>query len=387
MKFLKYFAFLIPSLGIAAYFLYQKFPVNPPIKVSTSAYEGGLNINRLKMPEGFKIDVYADSIENARSMCLSPSGTLFVGTRSKGNVYAIVDTNKDGRGDKKYTLLTEGNMPNGVAMKDGDLYVAEVNRILRFKDIENHLDNPGDPEVVYDKYPTETHHGWKYIAFGPDGRLYVPVGAPCNICKSEETIFASITSMNPDGTDMRTEHEGIRNTVGFDWHPTTGELWFTDNGRDWMGDEEPECEVNNATAKNQHFGFPYCHQGDKLDPEFGGGKSCEDYVPPVVKMGPHTAPLGMEFYNKTNFPSEYQNDAFVARHGSWNRKEKIGYDIVRVHQKPDGSYERLPFMSGWLSDDKSEVWGRPVDIEIMPDGSMLISDDYADAIYRVHYQE
>jgi len=387
MKFLKYFALLIPVLAIAAYFMYQKYPVNPPIKVSSSEYEGGLNIKNLQMPEGFKIDVYADSIENARAMCLSPSGTLFVGTRSKGNVYAIVDTDNDGRGDKKYTLLTEGNMPNGVALKDGDLYVAEVNRILKFKDIESHLDNPGEPEVVYDQYPTETHHGWKYIAFGPDGRLYVPVGAPCNICDSEDDIFASITSMNPDGTDMRIEHEGIRNTVGFDWHPTTGELWFTDNGRDWMGDEEPECEVNNATEKKQHFGYPYCHQGDKLDPEFGAGKSCDDYVSPVVKMGPHTAPLGMEFYTMTNFPAEYQNDAFVARHGSWNRKEKIGYDIVRVHQKSDGAYERLPFISGWLSEDKTEVWGRPVDIELMPDGTMLISDDYADAIYRVYHEE
>ncbi len=367
--------------------MYQKYPVNPPIKVSSSEYEGGLNIKGFKMPDGFKIDVYTDSLENARAMCLSPNGTLFVGTRSKGNVYAVVDTNKDGRGDKKYTLLTEGNMPNGVAFKDGDLYVAEVNRILRFKDIENNLDNPGEPEIVYDQYPTETHHGWKYIAFGPDGRLYVPVGAPCNICESEEDIFASITSMNADGTDMRIEHSGIRNTVGFDWHPTTGELWFTDNGRDWMGDEEPECEVNNATAEKQHFGYPYCHQGDKLDPEFGVGKSCSDYVPPVLKMGPHTAPLGLEFYTMANFPLEYQNDAFVARHGSWNRKEKIGYDIVRVHQKEDGSYERLPFITGWLSDDKTEVWGRPVDMELMPDGSMLISDDYADAIYRVYYQK
>ena len=385
MKFLKYFAFSLPVLAIAAYLIYQKFPVNPPIKISSSEYEGNLNISGLQMPDGFKIDVYVDSIENARAMCLSPKGTLFVGTRSKGNVYAVVDTDQDGRGDKKYTLLTEGNMPNGVALKDGDLYVAEVNRILRFKDIENHLDNPGEPEVIYDQYPTETHHGWKYIAFGPDGRLYVLVGAPCNICESEDKVFASITSMNPDGTDMRIEHEGIRNTVGFDWHPSTGELWFTDNGRDWMGDEEPECELNNATAKNQHFGYPYCHQGDKLDPEFGAGKSCEDYVPPVLKMGPHTAPLGIEFYNKTNFPSEYKNDAFVARHGSWNRKEKIGYDIVRVHQKQDGSYDRIPFISGWLSDDKTEVWGRPVDIELMSDGSMLISDDYADAIYRVYY--
>lgn len=385
MKILKYLLIAIPVLAIAAFFAYQKYPVNPPIRVSNTTYQGELDLSGLTLPTGFKIDVYADEVENARSMCLSPTGTLFVGTRSKGNVYALVDTDNDGRADKKYTLLTEGNMPNGVALKDGDLYVAEVNRILKFTDIENHLDNPGEPEVIYDGYPEETHHGWKYIAFGPDGRLYVPVGAPCNICESEDEVFASITSMNPDGTDVKVIQHGVRNTVGFDWHPETGDLWFTDNGRDWLGDEEPECELNHARAVGEHFGYPYCHQGEILDPEFGKGKQCADYRSPVVKMGPHTAPLGMEFYTKTNFPAEYQNDIYVARHGSWNRKEKIGYDVVRVSQQADGSYVSQPFITGWLSADKEDVSGRPVDVELMPDGSMLISDDFADAIYRVYY--
>lgn len=385
MKILKYLLIALPVLAIAAFFAYQKYPVNPPIRVSNTTYHGELDLSGLTLPTGFKIDVYADEVENARSMCLSPTGTLFVGTRSKGNVYALVDTDNDGRADKKYTLLTEGNMPNGVALKDGDLYVAEVNRILKFTDIENHLDNPGEPEVMYDGYPEETHHGWKYIAFGPDGRLYVPVGAPCNICESEDEVFASITSMNPDGTDVKVVQHGVRNTVGFDWHPETGDLWFTDNGRDWLGDEEPECELNHARAAGEHFGYPYCHQGEILDPEFGKGKQCADYRSPVIKMGPHTAPLGMEFYTKTNFPVEYQNDIYVARHGSWNRKEKIGYDVVRVSQQADGSYASQPFITGWLSDDKEEVSGRPVDVELMPDGSMLISDDFADAIYRVYY--
>jgi len=385
MKFLKYAFLLVGILCLLGFFVYQKYPVNPPIKVSSSKYDGSLSLDKLKLPEGFKIDVYVEGIENARSLCLSPSGTLFVGTRSKGNVYAVKDTDHDGRGDKIYTLLEKGNMPNGVAFKDGDLYVAEVNRILKFSDIESKLDNPGTPEVVYDKYPTETHHGWKYIAFGPDERLYVPVGAPCNICESEDKVFNTITSINADGTDMRIEQHGVRNTVGFDWHPESGQLWFTDNGRDWMGDEEPECELNNATTQNQHFGYPYCHQGDKLDPDLGAGKNCDDYVPPVVKMGPHTAPLGMEFYTGNNFPSTYSNDALVARHGSWNRKEKIGYDIQRIHKNKDGSYERSDFITGWLNDDKSDVWGRPVDLEQMPDGTVLISDDYADAIYRVYY--
>jgi glucose/arabinose dehydrogenase len=385
MKYLKYFAFSLPIIALVGYLLYQKYPVNPPLQFASS-YEGKLPIEKLKLPEGFHVEVFAEGVENARSMCLTPNGTLFVGTRVKGCVYALVDSDNDGRSDKQYTLMEGGNMPNGVAFKDGDLYVAEVSRILKFTDIESKLANPGKPEVIFDKYPTESHHGWKYIAFGPDGRLYVPVGAPCNMCEPEDAVYASITSINPDGTDLRIEQEGIRNTVGFDWDPNSGELWFTDNGRDLMGDEKPECEINRTHKKKNHFGYPYCHQGDILDPEFGKGKSCEDYTAPVVKMGPHTAPLGMEFYGNSSFPESYRNDVFVARHGSWNRKEKIGYDVVRVHKNDDGSFERLPFISGWLSDDKSDVWGRPVDIEMMPDGSMLISDDFGDAIYRVYYR-
>jgi glucose/arabinose dehydrogenase len=385
MKYIKYIVFSLPIIAIIGYFLYQKYPVNPPMQFNSS-YEGELPIEKLNLPEGFVLEVFAEGVENARSMCLSPNGTLFVGTRGKGSVYALVDSDKDGRSDKQYTLMEGGQMPNGVAFKDGDLYVAEISRILRFSDIESKLDNPGKPEIIYDKYPTESHHGWKYIAFGPDGRLYVPVGAPCNMCESEDAVYATITSMEPDGSDFRIEQEGIRNTVGFDWDPRTGELWFTDNGRDLMGDEKPECEINRTKKIKNHFGYPYCHQGDILDPEFGKGKSCDDYVAPVVNMGPHTAPLGMEFYVSTNFPETYTNDIFVARHGSWNRKEKIGYDVVRVHQNEDGSFVRLPFISGWLSDDKADVWGRPVDIEVMPDGSMLISDDFGDAIYRVYYK-
>ncbi|MEM9548407.1 MAG: PQQ-dependent sugar dehydrogenase [Bacteroidota bacterium] len=385
MKFLKYVAISLPIVALAGYLLYQKYPVNPPLQFSSDPYNGQLPLDKLNLPDGFKIDVFADNVENARSLCLSPNGTLFVGTRGKGSVYALVDSDKDGRSDKQYILMEDGEMPNGVAFKDGDLYVAEVSRILKFSDIENKLDNPGTPEVVYDKYPTETHHGWKYIAFGPDDRLYVPVGAPCNICESEDKVFASITSLKADGTDLRIEQEGVRNTVGFDWDPQSGELWFTDNGRDWLGDDSPECELNRSSNKKGHFGYPYCHQGDTLDPEFGEGKNCSDYESPVVKLGAHTAPLGMEFYAGANFPSGYNKSIYVARHGSWNRTEKIGYDVVRVEQKADGSYDWLPFISGWLSDDKKDVWGRPVDVEVMPDGSMLVSDDFGDAIYRVYY--
>jgi len=385
MKLLKYFAFTLPILALIGYFLYQRYPVNPPISFSTP-YEGALPLDKLTLPEGFQIEVFAEDVVNARSLCLSPKGTLFVGTRGEGSVYALVDQDKDGKADEKYILMEDGKMPNGVAFKDGDLYVAEVSRILKFSNIEEKLDNPGKPEIVYDKYPTETHHGWKYIAFGPDDRLYVPVGAPCNICESEDKVFASITSIKPDGTDMRIEQEGVRNTVGFDWDPNTGEMWFTDNGRDWLGDNSPECELNRTFGKKRHFGYPYCHQGDILDPEFGEGKKCETYQAPIVKLGPHTAPLGMEFYVGTNFPETMRKDIFVARHGSWNRTEKIGYDVVRVYEKTDGTYDWEPFITGWLSEDKQEVWGRPVDIELLPDGSMLVSDDYADAIYRVYYK-
>jgi len=274
-------------------------------------------------------------------------------------------------------------MPNGVALRDGDLYVAEVSRILRFNDIEQNLDKPGEPEVIFDDYPTETHHGWKYIAFGPDGKLYVPVGAPCNICKSENDVFASITRMDPDGSNMEVVQHGIRNTVGFTWHPETGELWFTDNGRDWMGDNKPDCELNHAPREGLHFGYPYCHQGDIPDPEFGEQRSCEEFVPPVQKLGPHVAPLGLEFYTGEQFPERFQGQVFIAQHGSWNRSEKIGYRVMRVKLENGRSAAYEPFAEGWLKNGK--VSGRPVDIELLPDGSMLVSDDYANAIYRIYY--
>lgn len=343
-------------------------------------------LDALVLPEGFSIDVYAEGIENARSMTLSPSGTLYVGTRSKGNVYALQDTDGDHKIDKKYTILTGGNMPNGVAYKDGDLYLAEVNRILKFENIESNLSDDMDYKVVYDQYPTDKHHGWKYIAFGPDGMLYVPVGAPCNVCDSENEIYNTITRINTDGTGPEIVQRGVRNTVGFTWHPRTGELWFTDNGRDMMGDDMPACELNYGPNSGMHFGFPYCHQGDVLDPEFGEGKDCGDYTPPAQKLGPHTAPLGCEFYRGKNFPAKYHDKIFIAEHGSWNRSKKIGYQIsmVTVDENNQAS-DYQPFINGWLDTDNDDVSGRPVDIEWLPDGSMLISDDFADMIYRVVY--
>ncbi|MEE9372076.1 MAG: PQQ-dependent sugar dehydrogenase [Saprospiraceae bacterium] len=346
-----------------------------------------LPLEKISLPDGFKIELYATDVLNARSMALSPSGVLFVGTRSAGNVYALVDSDGDNKVDKKYTLLEKGNMPNGVAFKDGDLYIAEVNRILKISAVESKLDNPGTPEVIYDKYPEEKHHGWKYIDFGPDGKLYVPVGAPCNICNSEKDIYNSITRINSDGTDMEIIQRGVRNTVGFTWHPESNDLWFTDNGRDMMGDDVPACELNRANKDNMHFGFPFCHQGDLPDPEYGKLGDCKDYIVPAQNLGAHTAPLGIEFYTGNSFPEEYKNVAMIAEHGSWNRTKKQGYRISMV--KLDNNFNSQGyefFATGWLDEENDEAWGRPVDIELMPDGSMLISDDFADVIYRITYK-
>ena len=344
-------------------------------------------LDKIKLPDGYQVDLYADGVENARSLALSPNGTLFVGTRSKGSVYALVDTNGDMKGDKQYILDTGLNMPNGVAFKDGDLYVAEVNRILKYSDIESKLGNPGEPEVIYDEYPTEKHHGWKYIAFGPDDKLYVPVGAPCNICESEDEIFNTITRINPDGTGMEIVQKGVRNTVGFTWHPETGNLWFTDNGRDYFGEDKPGCELNHATSDGMHFGYPYCHQGDMLDDEFGKGKSCDDYAKPAQTLAAHVAPLGCEFVYGERLGGTLGGNMLIAEHGSWNRKTKSGYKITMVELDAAGNATGYkPFATGWMNDETQEVWGRPVDLEFMSDGSMLVSDDAADAIYRISYK-
>ncbi len=357
--------------------------INPPSPKFLS--NKGIKLETIKLPPGFKIEVYAQDIENARSMDLSPSGTLFVGTRSKGSIYALTTKNNGLEAGKLYTLAQDMNMPNGVAFRDGDLYVAEVNRILKYSNIESRLKSTPSYEVIFDQYPKERHHGWKYIDFGPDGKLYVPVGAPCNICDEEDPIFASITRINPDGSDLEIVHRGIRNTVGFTWHPETKELWFTDNGRDMLGDEIPACEVNHAPRDSMHFGYPYCHQGDLPDPEFGEKHPCSDFTPPARNLGPHTAPLGIEFYTGTQFPEAYRNQIFVAEHGSWNRSKKIGYRVMMLELQGDEVISYKPFAEGWLNEENDKIWGRPVDLELLPDGSMLVSDDYADVIYRIYY--
>lgn len=342
------------------------------------------DLERIKLPEGFRIDFYAKDVENARSMAMSETGILFVGTRSNDKVYAVVDANKDGKADEVVEVASDLTSPNGVAMRNGDLYVAEISRILKFPNIEQTFRDKPKYEVVYDKYPTETHHGWKYIAFGPDGKLYVPVGAPCNICKEKDPVYASITRLNPDGSGMEVYAEGVRNTVGFDWHPETKNLYFTDNGRDMMGDNLPPDELNRATEKGQHFGYPYCHAGTISDPEFGNKGNCQDFVAPVQNLTPHGAALGMKFYTGKMFPQEYKNRIFIAEHGSWNRSKKSGYRLMQAITDGSGnitSYE--PFAEGWLEGESD--WGRPVDVLVMKDGSLLVSDDKNNAIYRITY--
>jgi glucose/arabinose dehydrogenase len=343
---------------------------------------GQINTSDISLPPGFKIEIYAD-VPNARSMALSENGILFVGNRGADKVYAVVDSDNDKKADEVIVVDSDLEMPNGVAIKDGDLYVAEVNRVLKYEDIENTFRTNPSPIVIRDDLPTEAHHGWKFIRFGPDGKLYVPVGAPCNVCLESDERFASITRMNPDGTDFEVYANGVRNTVGFDFHPVTNELWFTDNGRDWLGDNIPPDELNHAPTKDLHFGFPFWHGNDVQDPDFGDGHSASEFNLPAQELGPHVAALGMRFYTGAMFPAEYKHQIFIAEHGSWNRSEKIGYRISLVRLQGNTAISYDVFASGWLKGE--DVSGRPVDIQQMSDGSLLISDDFAGKIYRITY--
>ncbi len=354
-----------------------------------------LPVEQIKLPPGFAIEVYATGVPDARQMALGDKGTLFVGSRTARRVHALVDRDGDKRADQMYTIASGLQSPSGIAFRDGALYVAEISRVIRYDDIESKLESPPEPVVVNDKLPTERHHGWKYLGFGPDGMLYVPVGAPCNVCdRKDDERFATITRMKPDGTGQEIFARGIRNTVGFDWHPQTRELWMTENGRDNMGDDVPPDELLRAYKPGLHFGFPYCHGGDIPDPEFGKGRSCSEFEPPAMKLGAHVAAIGMTFYTGQMFPEEYRNQIFIAEHGSWNRSEPQGYRIMLVKLKGNKAVSYEPFAEGWLRGKGSsrgsmtlgDAWGRPTDVLVMPDGSMLIADDEADAIYRVTYK-
>ena len=349
-----------------------------------SAPQGPLPLDRVKLPPGFEITIFAEGVEDARSMALGEKGTLFVGTRSAGNVYAI---RHDGRKASEVIRIASGlNMPNGVAVKDGALFVAEVGKVWRYDNIEAGLPRPAKPALVYGKYPTERHHGWKFIRFGPDGWLYVPIGAPCNVC-DREPPYASITRLKPDGSAMEIFARGVRNSVGFDWHPESKELWFTENGRDMLGDDVPPDELNRAPRAGLHFGFPYCHGGDIPDPEYGSKRKCSELTPPARKLGAHVASLGMRFYTGSMFPTEYRNRIFIAEHGSWNRSKKSGYRVMQAKVEGGKVVEYGVFAEGFLDVAKDSAWGRPVDVQVMPDGALLVSDDHANVIYRIAYRK
>lgn len=338
-----------------------------------------LPLTKIQLPPGFKIELLA-RVPNARAMAVSPKGTLFVGSRQGGNVYAVIRKNLK---VQEVVVLSRGQkQPAGVAFADGDLYFSSIDKIWRLPGVEKNLKKPPRPVLVSDKFPSETHHGWKYIGFGPDGKLYVPVGAPCNVC-ARDARYANIMRMNKDGSDLEVFAFGIRNTVGFAWQPKTHELWFTENGRDLLGDDVPPDELNRAPRAGMDFGFPFCHGGTILDPEFGQGKNCANYTAPVQLLAPHGASLGMTFYTGKMFPAEYRDQIFIAEHGSWNRSKKSGYRISLVKLNGDKAVSYTPFAQGWLENESN--WGRPVDVLVDLDGALLISDDDAGAIYRVSY--
>ena len=351
---------------------------------AASLAQADLPIDRITLPPGFAIEVVA-RVDTARAMTWGDKGTLFVGSRG-GRVFAVTLPAPGSREPARVRTIASGlRDPSGVAFRDGALYVSAVSRILRFDAIESRLDDPPAPVVVTDRYPGDSHHGRKFIAFGPDGKLYVPIGAPCNICEAQDDRHSVITRINPDGSGYEVVARGVRNSVGFDFHPVTKELWFTDNGRDWLGDDQPPCELNRLQKAGQHFGFPYCHGRDVVDPDYGAKRACSEFVAPVQNLGPHVAPLGMRFYTGTQFPAAYRGQVFVAEHGSWNRSRKIGYRVMLVRLDANGkalAYE--PFAAGWL--DGERAWGRPADVSVGPDGSLYVSDDGSGTIYRIRYR-
>lgn len=343
--------------------------------------DNGLPLQQIQLPPGFQIDIFSDQVPGARSLRRSSDGTVYVSTRGGDKVYALRDEDGDGRADGRRVVAEGLNSPNGIAWHAGDLYIAEIGRVSVLNNIDKRLDDPPKPQVIRDDLPTDSHHGWRYIGVGPDEKLYIAIGAPCNICN--EPGFAEIRRMSLTGKNMQTYARGIRNSVGFDWHPDTGALWFTDNGRDWLGDNRPPCELNRAPKAGMHFGYPYCHGGDIADPEYGDEQPCSKFTPPAQKLGPHVAPLGMRFYTGDLFPKEYKNQIFIAEHGSWNRSNKIGYRVTLVRLEGAEAVDYQPFASGWLQGESA--WGRPVDVLVMTDGALLVSDDKNGVIYRISY--
>lgn len=355
-----------------------------------------LPVEELKAPEGFHVALYAEGMRSARSLALGDKGTVFVGTRNnpEGVIYALLDEDGDHVAEKTLIVAKGLDMPNGVVFHKGTLYIAEQSQISKIENIEEHLDNPPAPVTVLGGFPLEGFHVWKFITVGPDEKLYYNIGAPCDACSREEDDgdrkanlrFSTIERCNLDGTGVETVARGVRQSVGITFHPETKEMWFTDNGRDKMGDDRPSCELNHLTELGQHFGFPFCHGGDTPDPVLGDKHPCSDFVPPAQQLGPHITPLGLRFYTGDMFPKEYKNKLLIALHGTAERSIKLGYDVVQVTVGEDGTCsDYKPFVEGWLQ--RGANWGRPVDVQVMPDGALLVSDDQSGAVYRVSYKK
>ncbi len=363
----------------------EKSPLHPFAIEITGKSAKLLPVDKLKVPAGFKVEVWAEGLPGARSMAQGNKGTIFVGTRQLKDVYAVVD--RGGKREVK-TLLKGLDSPNGIVFSKGTLYVAERHRITRYDGIENNLDNPPQGKVVIDGLdPTnQPGHFWKFLALGPDGKLYFNIGAPGNIVMPSY-MQASIMRVDPNKGVLENVALGVRNSVGFDWHPKTKELWFTNHARDWLGDDSPNDTLHRVAKRGAHFGYPFCHQGDTLDPEFGKNRSCSEFTPPALKLGAHIAPIGMRFYTGKMFPAEYRNNIFIAFRGSWNRTLKQGYNVTRVSFDANGKPRMKPFLTGFLQDEKADppMWGRPNDVMVMRDGSLLVSDDQNGIIYRVSY--
>jgi glucose/arabinose dehydrogenase len=357
-----------------------------PTPVTTTPVDK-IPLDKLRLPAGFKADIYSSGHPGGRTMVIGPKGTMFMGTRGPGRVYAI--TNRDGKREVK-VLLQGLNQPNGLAIRDGALYVFAIHEVFRYDNIEDKLDNPGEPVNLTKAYnlPDTAHHNWKYVAFGPDGKMYVQVGSNCNVCEVNPGTHGQIRRYNADGTGMEIIARGIRNTVGFDWHPQTGELWFTDHGRDWAGNDGPEDELNRVAKGNEgaFFGFPYCHANGVPDPDIRIPNPCAGVTLPAALTGPHAAGLGIKFYTGNMFPKDYQNVAFIARRGSWNREQKFGYDVV-IARTDGGKATLQPFMTGLLDNQKNEFFGRPTYLLQLQDGSLLVSDEQNGAIYRILYSD
>jgi glucose/arabinose dehydrogenase len=354
---------------------------HPPKLTETQA--GEIPIDRLKLPNGFKAEVWASGMPGARMMTRGDKGKIYVGTRIIGRVYEVTD---DG-GKRSHRIIAEKlTQPNGVAFANGSLYVVAINKVYRYEGIEDNAD--AKPVELTEKFglPPEVHHNWKFIAFGPDKKLYVQIGAPCNICEPSDK-HARIVRYDPDGSNMEVVAVGVRNTVGFDWHPKTRQLWFTDNGRDWMGNDGPQDELNKVSKLGENFGFPYCHANGIPDQDIKKPDPCKGVTKPMALLGPHAGALGMRFYDKDMFPKDYKGTMFIARRGSWNRDQLFGYDVVNARPSADGKSAKVtPFLTGFMDPKENKFWGRPVDVLVMPDGALLVSDEQVGAIYRISYE-